>query len=87
LPAQPAPGVLPMYLNNTIDCLRYAHYTECSVLPHLILSRDGHYVHEHCLRSFSTPATPIKLAETVTLVTSITETLDPDLDKNIDYPN
>jgi len=74
-------------VNNIIDCLTYAHYTECSVVPHLTLSGDGQYLHENRLRSFSTPATPIKLAETVTLLTSITETRDPDLGQNIDYPN
>jgi uncharacterized linocin/CFP29 family protein len=29
----------------------------------------------------------LKLAETVTFLTTITETLDPDLGQNIDYPN
>jgi len=69
LPAQSAPDVLPIYL-NTIDCLRYAHYIECSVVPYLTLSVDGQYLQEHRQRSISTPATPIKLAETVTLLSN-----------------
>jgi hypothetical protein len=94
LPAQPSPGVLPLYLNNalsnsgnTIDCRRLAYYTEHSAVPHLTLSGDDQHLHEHPLRSFSTPATLIKLAETVRLLTSIMKTLDPNLGQNIGYPN